>query len=160
MLDAFNDYLHIKDGKKHYLIDWQTDKMTAIEGEDDCLKHLSPIGSGNFVNINTHQLLINSKDNWSVLPDYFVIAPIITFPYPRYIHKNIVNIIKGTNGLGAINHKGEILIKPEHGEIAYELNITATKDGNKVEAIIFLGKCDMSDTLTYRHEEQIDDLLW
>lgn len=137
--DAFSDYLRVYDGKMHFLINRLTDEVIYKKDTGDNYWGICNIGSDNFFDLSSKQLLIKDGNNWSIQTGYTAVSPVIIYPFPHQKHKNIANVVRKATGIGAVDSQGKTLIEPEYDEISYELKITATKDGKKSKVHIPLG---------------------
>ena len=143
--DKEEDYLHTYDDEKHHIVKigtWtKVETIYETDADSDCFNYRF-IGSDNFVNYAKRQLLIKDKEPiqfraWNITP--------ITLVNSRYKESknNIANIFKvceETGLVGAVDCNGEVLFEPEYDEIIYELKLTASKNGEKIEKVIPIGR--------------------
>jgi len=143
-----------KDGR-HYLIDPCNDNVLfdIYTGRDYWA--VSNIGSDNFINIDNNWIFVKDENKLKALTEYNVVAPLSIYPFPLINHINIVNAIKGENGLGVLDNVGDVLIEPEYDEITYEVRLSAIKGSRTIEKNIPIVQINKDTELSNWHEKII-----
>ena len=131
------EFLYAYDDEKRYLIKLNGDSSDVVyesSAEEKNMHYF--IGDDNIIDFKNNQLLIKYKT--PVTFRYRNITPIsLVDIYGR--KRNIANIIKvceKTGCVGAVDKDGEVLFEPVYDNIAYELKLTARKNGKKTKKVI------------------------
>jgi len=134
-------YICVVSEGKYQIINLEYEPKVVFEadGEPTRDRFLKYLGSDNFVyNDSTKTTLFLNKFSKQIM--YDTIEPISISD--GFWLRNIANIMASERygGVGAIDIYGNVLFENEYDSVTYELKLTASKNGEKTEAIIPIGE--------------------